>query len=86
MSAHNICLHFVFVLYVGTCDKLMGKQLAKLQILCLTDASNCENIIAVCLVFTASVWFTDETGDEDVHSLNSAENPGARKAAFIGGT
>lgn len=77
---------FFFVLYLETCDKLTGKQLAKLWTLCLTDASNCENIITICLVFTASVWFVDETGDEDVHSLNSAKNPGVRKVAFIGGT
>lgn len=46
---------FFLVLYLEIRAKLMGKQLAKLWILCLTDASSCEHIIAVCLVFTASV-------------------------------
>lgn len=40
------------------------------------------NIIAGCLVCTASAWLLDETGDEDAKSLNSAGNPGG----FAGGT
>lgn len=77
---------FFLVLYLDIRAKLMGKQLAKLWILCLTDASSCEHIIAVCLVFTASVWVLDETGDKDAKSLNGVETPDVTKVTFIWGT
>lgn len=42
-------------MYLEMYAKLMGKQLTKLRIQCLTDASSRERIVAVGLVLTASV-------------------------------
>lgn len=61
--------------YVFSHVKLMEKQLGKLWILRLSDASSCEDIIAVCLIFTASVGVLDETGDKDVKSQTGALTP-----------
>lgn len=66
--------------------KLMGRQLGKLWILCLSDASSCEVIIAVCLVFTASAGVLDETGDEDVKSQSGALAPDVTEVTFVEGT
>lgn len=74
----------ICVLYLEMCAKLMGKQLAKLWILCLTAASSCEHIIAVCQVF--SFWVLDETGDKDAKSLNGVGAPDATEVMFIWGT
>lgn len=75
---------FIFVLYLEMCAKLMRKQLARLGILCLTDASSCEHIIAVRS--SASVWVLDETGDKDAKSPNGVGTPDATKVMFVWGT
>lgn len=54
--------------YIFSHVKLMRKQLGKLWILRLSDASSCEDIRTVCLVFTASLGVLDESGDKDVKS------------------
>lgn len=69
--------------YIFSHVKLMGKQLVKLWILCLSDASNCEDIIAVCLVFTASVGVVDETGDKDVKSQSGTLTPDVTKLNLL---
>jgi len=78
----SVCIFFL-VLYLEMCAKLMGEQLAKLRILCLTGASSCEHIIAVCLVFTASVLSFRWTRDEDARYPNGVETPDVTKVAFI---
>lgn len=55
--------------------KLMGRQLGKLWVLRLSDISSCEDIRAVCLVFTACVGVLDEAGDKDVKSQTDALTP-----------
>lgn len=61
----------------------MGRQLGKLWVLCLSDISGCEGIRAVCLVFTASVGVSDETGDKDVKSPTGALTPDVTKLNLL---
>lgn len=69
--------------YIFSHVKLMGKQLGKLWILRLSDASSCEDIRAVCLVFTASVGVLDETGDKDVKSQSGALTPDVTELSLL---